>query len=44
MQKRLSEVGADLVAPEQRSSEYLGGFVISETEKSAGALRTQETI
>jgi hypothetical protein len=31
----MKEVGADLVAPERRSPEYLAGFVASEIEKWA---------
>ena len=35
MAARLKEVGADLVAPERRSPEYLQKFVVSEIEKWA---------
>ena len=35
VQARLKDVGAELVAPERRSPEYLAKFVVSETEKWA---------
>jgi tripartite-type tricarboxylate transporter receptor subunit TctC len=37
--QRLKEIGATLVAPERRSSEYLGKFVASEIEKWAGPIK-----
>jgi tripartite-type tricarboxylate transporter receptor subunit TctC len=39
VQQRLKDIGAALVAPARRSSEYLGKFVVSETEKWAGPIR-----
>jgi tripartite-type tricarboxylate transporter receptor subunit TctC len=39
VQQRLKEIGATLVAPERRSSEYLGKFVASEIEKWAGPIK-----
>jgi tripartite-type tricarboxylate transporter receptor subunit TctC len=36
---RLKEVGADLVAPERRSPEYLQTFVLSEIEKWAATIK-----
>lgn len=39
MQKRLVTIGSDLVAPERRSSEYLGRFVASEVEKWSVAIK-----
>lgn len=39
MQKRLVTIGSDLVAPERRSSEYLGRFVTSEIEKWSVAIK-----
>jgi tripartite-type tricarboxylate transporter receptor subunit TctC len=39
MQKRLVTIGSDLVAPERRSSEYLGRFVASEIEKWSVAIK-----
>jgi tripartite-type tricarboxylate transporter receptor subunit TctC len=36
---RLKEVGADLVAPERRSPEYLQKFVVSEIEKWAAPIK-----
>ncbi len=35
VEARLKDVGAELVAPEQRSPEYLAKFVVSETKKWA---------
>jgi tripartite-type tricarboxylate transporter receptor subunit TctC len=39
VQQRLREIGADVVGPERRSSEYLGRFVASEIEKWAGPIK-----
>jgi tripartite-type tricarboxylate transporter receptor subunit TctC len=39
VQERLKETGADLVAPERRSPEYLAGFVVSEIERWAIAIK-----
>ena len=39
VQERLKEVGADLVAPERRSPDYLAGFVESEIEKWAAPIK-----
>jgi tripartite-type tricarboxylate transporter receptor subunit TctC len=39
VQERLKEVGAELVAPERRSPEYLQKFVASETQKWANLLK-----
>ncbi len=39
VQARLKELGADVVAPERRSPEFLQAFVVSEIEKWAGAIR-----
>ena len=39
IQERLKEIGADVVAPERRSPEYLGRFVASEIEKWAGPIK-----
>jgi tripartite-type tricarboxylate transporter receptor subunit TctC len=33
VQQRLKEIGAELVAPERRSTDYLGKFVVSEIER-----------
>jgi tripartite-type tricarboxylate transporter receptor subunit TctC len=35
VEARLKDVGAELVAPERRSPEYLAKFVVSETKKWA---------
>jgi len=35
VQARLKDVGAELVAPERRSPDFLAKFVVSETEKWA---------
>ena len=39
VQARLKEIGADVVAPERRSPEFLQAFVAGEIEKWAGAIR-----
>jgi tripartite-type tricarboxylate transporter receptor subunit TctC len=39
VQRRLKEIGAELVAPERRSSEYLQRFVENEIEKWAGPIK-----
>jgi tripartite-type tricarboxylate transporter receptor subunit TctC len=39
VQERLREIGAQVVGPERRSSEYLGRFVASEIEKWSGPIR-----
>jgi tripartite-type tricarboxylate transporter receptor subunit TctC len=39
VQQRLKDIGATIVAPERRSSEYLGKFVASEIEKWAGPIK-----
>jgi tripartite-type tricarboxylate transporter receptor subunit TctC len=39
VQARLKEIGADVVAPERRSPEFLQAFVASEIAKWAGAIR-----
>ncbi len=39
VRERLRELGADVVAPERRSPEYLQKFVVSEIEKWAGAIK-----
>ena len=39
VQARLKEIGADVVAPERRSPEFLQAFVDSEIEKWAGPIR-----
>jgi tripartite-type tricarboxylate transporter receptor subunit TctC len=39
VQQRLKDIGATMVAPERRSSEYLGKFVASEVEKWAGPIK-----
>jgi tripartite-type tricarboxylate transporter receptor subunit TctC len=39
VRQRLNEIGASIVAPERRSSEYLGKFVASEIEKWAGPIK-----
>jgi len=39
VRQRLAEIGANIVAPERRSSDYLGKFVASEIEKWAGPIR-----
>lgn len=39
VQERMSIIGAELVAPERRSSEYLAKFVAGEIEKWAGPIK-----
>src|SRR5262249_3599091 len=39
VQERLKETGTDLVAPERRSPDYLGQFVVSEIDRWAGAIK-----
>ena len=39
VQERLKEIGADLVAPERRSTEYLTKFVVSEIERWGAPLK-----
>jgi tripartite-type tricarboxylate transporter receptor subunit TctC len=39
VQERMKQIGADLAAPERRSSEYLGKLVESEIEKWAGPIK-----
>ena len=39
LQKQLKQIGADVVAPERRSSAYLASFVRSEIEKWAGPIK-----
>jgi tripartite-type tricarboxylate transporter receptor subunit TctC len=39
LQERMHELGVTLVAPERRSPEYLGKFVVSEIEKWAGPIK-----
>ena len=39
MQKQMKQIGAELVAPERRSSAYLATFVQSEIEKWAGPIK-----
>ncbi len=39
MQKQMQQIGAELVAPERRSSAYLATFVQSEIEKWAGPIK-----
>jgi tripartite-type tricarboxylate transporter receptor subunit TctC len=39
VQERMKQIGADLTAPERRSSEYLGRLVESEIEKWAGPIK-----
>jgi tripartite-type tricarboxylate transporter receptor subunit TctC len=39
VQERLKEIGADLVAPDRRSPEYLAKFVVSEIEKWAAPIK-----
>jgi tripartite-type tricarboxylate transporter receptor subunit TctC len=39
VQERLKEIGADLVAPERRSPEYLGKFVASEITRWAAPIK-----
>ncbi len=39
IQKRLKEIGADVVGPERQSPEFLGRFVASEVEKWSAAIK-----
>jgi hypothetical protein len=39
VQAQMREIGADLVAPERRSPDYLQTFVASEIEKWAGPIK-----
>jgi tripartite-type tricarboxylate transporter receptor subunit TctC len=39
LQRQMKQIGAELVAPERRSSAYLGTFVQSEIEKWAGPIK-----
>jgi tripartite-type tricarboxylate transporter receptor subunit TctC len=39
VQERMKQIGADLVAPERRSREYLQKFVESEIEKWAAPIK-----
>jgi tripartite-type tricarboxylate transporter receptor subunit TctC len=39
LQERMKQIGAELVPPERRSSEYLGKFVVSEIAKWAGPIK-----
>jgi tripartite-type tricarboxylate transporter receptor subunit TctC len=39
VQQRLKEIGAELVGPERRSTDYLGKFVVSEIERWGGPLK-----
>jgi tripartite-type tricarboxylate transporter receptor subunit TctC len=39
LQERLKDIGADLVAPERRSPEYLAKFVVSEIARWAGPIK-----
>jgi tripartite-type tricarboxylate transporter receptor subunit TctC len=39
IKERMSTIGAELVVPERRSSEYLAKFVASEIEKWAGPIK-----
>ncbi len=39
LQRQMKQIGAELVAPERRSSAYLAGFVQSEIEKWAGPIK-----
>ena len=39
LQERMHDLGVTLVAPERRSPEYLGKFVVSEIEKWAGPIK-----
>jgi tripartite-type tricarboxylate transporter receptor subunit TctC len=39
VQERMKQIGAELVPPERRSSEYLGKFVVSEIAKWAGPIK-----
>ena len=39
VQERMKQIGAELVPPERRSSEYLGKFVVTEIAKWAGPIK-----
>jgi tripartite-type tricarboxylate transporter receptor subunit TctC len=39
VQKRMREIGADVVGPERRSSEYLAKFVVSEIKRWEGPIK-----
>jgi tripartite-type tricarboxylate transporter receptor subunit TctC len=39
VQERMKQIGAELVTPERRSSEYLGEFVVKEIAKWAGPIK-----
>lgn len=39
VQKRMGEIGADVVGPERRSSEYLAKFVVSEIKRWEGPIK-----
>jgi hypothetical protein len=39
MQRRMKRIGAEVVAPERRSSAYLATFVQSEIEKWKGPIK-----
>jgi hypothetical protein len=39
VQARLKDIGADLVAPERRSSDYLAKFVVSEIARWAAPIK-----
>ena len=39
VQQRLKDIGADIVAPERRSPDYLGKFVAAEIERWAAPLK-----
>jgi tripartite-type tricarboxylate transporter receptor subunit TctC len=42
VQARLKEIGADIVAPDRRSSEYLQSFLKTEINKWAAAIKAAE--
>ncbi|HEY6258019.1 MAG TPA: tripartite tricarboxylate transporter substrate-binding protein [Xanthobacteraceae bacterium] len=44
VQERLRDIGATIVAPERRSSEYLAKFVASEIEKWAGPIKASGAV
>jgi hypothetical protein len=39
IRERLREIGADVVGPERRSSDYLARFVVTEIEKCAAPIK-----
>jgi len=39
VQERMKQIGAELITPERRSSEYLGEFVVKEIAKWAGPIK-----